>query len=678
MILEVCLYSTKAKHAFFICDFLHIISLFTSPATQSDIDCLIGEFVKTLHNVLPLLFLILGVAPATAQMTKELDTVNIQASRLELLSPGHHIQQIDSLSLAHATSQSVAELLSVESDLFIKHYGLGSLATSTLRGGSASHTALIWNGFNIQSPMNGQQDLALLPAYFVDDISIQYGGSSGLYGSGAVGGAIHLSNQPTFHQGIQAKVNLTSGSFGLLQPGLDLHLSGQRWMSRSRAFYRQADNDFRLPGLDRRQSHAQLWQHGIQQELAFLPGKRQLLQVWLWSQTSDRQLPPPLSSEISAASQQDESRRIAAQWSYTGERIRWKLRSAWMTEQLVFSDSIANIFSHNQQQTFIQEAEQQLQLGANHSVHLGLNATFQKATADGYANVSPSQQQIAAFISYLWEPVKSPWQVIGSIRQGRAGENWNPIIPSVNLRRELGNGFSLRGQAGRSFRLPTFNDLYWSPGGNPDLQPETGWNQDLGMDWAGNINTADLSGSWTIYSQAIDNWILWRPGASFWYPENVRNVWSRGLESEASLRKRWNHVALRVTAAYTLTKATVTEVAQQRDFSLGKQLIYTPLHQARTSIRVTSTNWTATYSHRITGERFTASDNSASLPGFDLGSLAASYHWTHKTFTLDLAARIDNIWAVEYQVIDNRAMPLRKGSLSVTIHFHRPFRNDPT
>lgn len=526
--------------------------------------------------------------------------------------------------------------------------------------------------------MNGQQDLALLPAYFIDDLQIQYGGSSGLYGSGAVGGAIHLSNRPVFNQDIRASLNHTSGSFGLSQPGIDILFSGKRWMSRSRAFLRIADNDFQLPGLNRRQSHAQLRQQGFQQELAFLPGKRQLLQLWLWSHNSDRQLPPPLTTEISAASQQDHSRRIAGQWSFSGNTIDWKIRSAWISEQLYFTDSIASIFSDNRSQTYIQEVEQTIRLGNDHKLYIGLNSTLQKAEADGYGQTNPSQHQLAVFVSHLYQPVSSSWIVITSIRQGRTNNGWNPTIPSVNVRRVLLPGLTIRGQVGRSFRLPTFNDLYWTPGGNRDLQPEAGWNQDIGMEWDSNTKIGRLTASATGYSQTIHNWILWRPGPNFWYPENLRNVWSRGIETDLGMTHSWKEAIITAKAAYTLTRATITQVAQERDHSLGKQLIYTPAHQFRSSLSIRSNKWSATYSHRFTGKRYTATDNSAWLDPFDLASLSAGYSWTYKNFMLDLAARIDNLWAVEYQVIDNRAMPLRSGSISLNIHFHTPFRKDST
>ena len=99
-----------------------------------------------------------------------------------------------------------------ESPIFIKSYGLGSLATTSFRGGSASHTAILWNGFNLGSPMNGQLDLSLVPVSLANNVSIQYGGAGALWGSGAVGGAILLNSEPEFDQGLTVDAGTAFGS----------------------------------------------------------------------------------------------------------------------------------------------------------------------------------------------------------------------------------------------------------------------------------------------------------------------------------------------------------------------------------------------------------------------------------------------------------------------------------
>ena len=56
----------------------------------------------------------------------------------------------------------------------------------------------------------------------------------------------------------------------------------------------------------------------------------------------------------------------------------------------------------------------------------------------------------------------------------------NPRL-GLNLRLLQGSTLHLKASAGRSFRVPTFNDRFWQPGGKPDLNPERGWTYDLGL-----------------------------------------------------------------------------------------------------------------------------------------------------------------------------------------------------
>ena len=101
---------------------------------------------------------------------------------------------IDSLTLSRYNTSSLSELLSHQSAIHIKSYGNGNIATTSMRGGNANHTAILWNGLNIQNAMLGQTDLSIIPSAFFDQISLEYGGASAMWGSGAIGGSIHLKN----------------------------------------------------------------------------------------------------------------------------------------------------------------------------------------------------------------------------------------------------------------------------------------------------------------------------------------------------------------------------------------------------------------------------------------------------------------------------------------------------
>src|SRR5665213_1406037 len=119
---------------------------------------------------------------------KQLPVVEVSSSRLNTFASGNKSETFDSTLLNHYSTGNLADLLANESQVFIKSYGLGSLAMSSFRGAGAEQTAVLWNGFNLQSPMNGLLDLSLVPINFMDEVRLQYGGAGALWGSGAVGG----------------------------------------------------------------------------------------------------------------------------------------------------------------------------------------------------------------------------------------------------------------------------------------------------------------------------------------------------------------------------------------------------------------------------------------------------------------------------------------------------------
>ncbi|MEL6718809.1 MAG: Plug domain-containing protein, partial [Bacteroidota bacterium] len=132
------------------------------------------------------------------ERTLELDSVVVAASKLRSENIGGQSQKWSTQELNLSAVSNVADLLQQESNTFIKSYGLGSLATSSIRGGSAGHTLVLWNGLPLQSPMLGLLDLSLLPLNAVEEVSLQKGGNTALWGSGAIGGTVGLNNLPNY------------------------------------------------------------------------------------------------------------------------------------------------------------------------------------------------------------------------------------------------------------------------------------------------------------------------------------------------------------------------------------------------------------------------------------------------------------------------------------------------
>lgn len=133
--------------------------------------------------------------------------------RLSDFSSTHHLHKIDTLIQNSQGLNNIGQLLQNENSVFIKSYGPSSIATASIRGGNAGQTAVTWNGMSLRNPMLGETDLSILSTLLTDNIQVQHGGSTAMWGSGSVAGTIHLRNEAKFNGGSEASVLFNNGSF---------------------------------------------------------------------------------------------------------------------------------------------------------------------------------------------------------------------------------------------------------------------------------------------------------------------------------------------------------------------------------------------------------------------------------------------------------------------------------
>ena len=130
---------------------------------------------------------------------------------------GIHLDVINTETLAEGNGVDLGNLISSTSSLYVKSYG--ALATPTFRGTSSSHTLVLWNGIAINSLANGLSDLSGIYCHNYKDIYIVRGGDASIFGSGAVGGSIHLNTE--FDEKNEIIFSNTKGSYGLSSQAID-------------------------------------------------------------------------------------------------------------------------------------------------------------------------------------------------------------------------------------------------------------------------------------------------------------------------------------------------------------------------------------------------------------------------------------------------------------------------
>ena len=188
--------------------------------------------------------------PAAAQRDSTARTIAIESvdisGRRPMKEIGVQRTELDTLVLRENITASLADALATGSTIFIKSYGRATLATASFRGTAPSHTQVTWNDMKVNSPMLGQVDFSLIPAYFIDDATIYHGASSVGVTGGGLGGAVTLATKAPAEQGLGLRYVQGIGSFATFDEFLHLTYGGARWSSSTRVLYSTSDNDFRF------------------------------------------------------------------------------------------------------------------------------------------------------------------------------------------------------------------------------------------------------------------------------------------------------------------------------------------------------------------------------------------------------------------------------------------------
>ncbi len=619
--------------------------------------------VKRLNQFFSSLVFLLGFHPVLqgqqlADTTLVLPTVEVRSASIRYEVAGSATQYWEAAQLARVQADHLAGLLAAETGTYIKSYGLGSLATSSIRGGSAGHTLVLWNGLPIQSPMLGLLDLALLPVQAVESIGFTPGGGSAMWGSGAIGGVLDLDNRAHFSRKMELKTSTLAGSFGQFQQQINIGLGTEKVQSVTRFAHQQADNDFYYPlgaGLPKRlQTNARFSQQYAVQDLYWNIHERRRLSAHLWLQETSREIPPTQVQNRSEARQEDSATRLVLEYRAITARGFWQIKTGYFYEHLQYVDDQILLNSRSHFRTYLAEITREWQGGKRHTFLLGNTHVHTQAWSEGYRNQIPTEYKTALFASWKYRGRKLNAQ--GSLRQEIAGGIGAPIVPALGVDYQIHPNFLLKSSASRNYRLPTLNDRFWAPGGNPDLLPESGWSQELGFYFRKQKNGFELQASLTAFNRTIGNWILWslRDGQSFWSANNITQVWSRGLEPRLALSHTSSHRKFVLKAGYDFTRSTNQVAVENPSLAAGQQLLYTPVHRAFASLSLEWKTFYAAYQHAFTGAAQGINDP---IAPFQTGNLRLQYGREFKKGRGMLFLNVLNIWNAQYLAVERRPMP---------------------
>lgn len=669
-----------------------------------------------MRNLLRILSALVGLllmveCPVAAQGDWLKDGIHIKEIQVVGQRPMKEIglqqTQIDSVALNENIALSMADLLTFNSSIFVKSYGRATLSTVAFRGTSASHTQVSWNGMKINNPMLGMTDFSMIPSYFIDQASLLHGTSSVNETGGGLGGAVKLSTQPAAADGLEMQYVQGVGSFSTYDEFLRLRYGADRWQLSTRLLYSSSENDFEYRNhdkkinvydeqmnivdqyypIERNRSGAFNDLH-LLQEVYYTTKQGDKLSLSGWYINSRRELPlitVDYGQEHAFENlQREETFRAVAGYDHLAHNHKLAAKAGythtWMAydyKREIGNGTMASMTrSRSNINTLFGSAEGEWYVGsewlftgslAAHQ-HFVLSRDKNIILQDGDRGVvgyDKARIELSGALSAKWCPTKR-FGISTVVRQEFYGTKFSPLIPALfidGVLSEVGNVVA-KASVSRNFRYPSLNDLYFLPGGNPDLKHESGWSYDVGLAAATQSSAMALEGSLTWFDSYVDDWIIWLPTTKgFFSPRNLKSVHAYGVElsGSASIRlgAEW---LLGVDGTYSWTPSiNCGEPLTPADRSVGKQLPYVPEHSATLTGRLEWREWTMHYKWCYYSQRFTMSSNDVTLtgrlPDYYMNNISLERVFSLRWGDMSAKIAVNNLFDEEYLSVLSRPMP---------------------
>jgi vitamin B12 transporter len=589
---------------------------------------------------------------------------NLIVSVLLLLTPVLLYSQVDTLWTANVLSKNfrsidiktkvdslVADLssasayLTKDSRFILKQYSPGSVVTSSFGGASSEQSRVLWDGIDISSMASGVLDLSLVPASMLSSSALYNGINGGAIAPMGSVGALNLT--ATIPEGRGTSTLFSASSIG------DRAFFGHSWGNIGTVRYQSSlrstagtnNYPYTLGNLSGRLSG-----NGYN-DLTYLQSFQGKLSKWnwqsnLWYTQSEKDNNGSVLTPNYINHLEDEVLRFKHalrnrlnQWQVYLSR-EWQAytdtNSPWVIQD-------TNRYSQATLQYSYRAEEQELFITANYFSADGSNRNADSFLPHILYNLSLSKKDKV-------------------VLKGAAYQN-NAHLGAHYARTTSVGDFQNQFALGTYYRLPTLNELYWNPGGNPNLDAERSYGMKYSLRREGNLRF-DLTSDQLYY----DKMIQWAPGASGnWSPQNYYSVYTSS--TTMTLSRNWAKVNtnMNVTHQYSRVLATMNNDPA----IVGKSLIYRPALQAVYTSEIKLTKGTLQLRGFYTGLRHTLRDNSA------VGEISAQY-WCALAYTLsgannrwDLLLQVDNVFNNERQYYQYFPMPGRSFHINLKLNSKR-------
>ena len=642
---------------------------------------------------------------STVHQLKQVDVAGHRTERNVLASKP--IQQMQKTELEELGIQNLADAVKKFAGTNVRDYGgIGGMKTVSVRNLGAHHTAVSYDGVTVSNTQAGQIDVGRFSLDNMESLSLAIGTDESLMQSArhyASAGVLSILTEcPHFDEGKNSafRFRLKGGSFGLVTPSLRYwQRVGEQTSLALNGSYMRADGVYPFVLVNGRErtnekrynSDIYTWQGEANLYHTFAD-KSQLDMKTYWF-NSERGLPGSVTlyNPVSRERLWDEDffaqavyrKAFDEKWNL---HARLKYTHTWnrYEDTNVKYDGGKQIDVNRQNEYYasatlgwspveafrIALAEDVFYNDLRNNINTGSNPDY------------PFPKRITSLTAlsaqWQWERLHVEGNVVGTYAHETVKNGENPadkhrLSPCVSVTYRLlpNESLHLRAMWKNTFRMPSFNDLYYLRIGNSGLRPEKATEYNLGLTWSGRPFQAVKYVSATVdaYYNDVTDKIVAFPSTYVWKMANFGKVKIKGIDVTLATEVPIYHkVSAILTGAYTFQESLDKLEASA---SYNRQLPYTPKHSGNASLLIRNPWVNLGYSVLFQGERWSSSQQTSlyKLKAYSEHTLTLSREFRFKSCQLNLSGSIHNLFDKQYEIVKYYPMPGRSFSLIGTINF---------
>jgi outer membrane receptor protein involved in Fe transport len=616
------------------------------------------------------------------------------------------VQLLNHEALQQINAETIAGAAKYFSGVLIKDYGgIGGLKTISVRSLGGLNTGLVYDGISIADAQTGQIDLSKFSATFIQSLELDQANPQQIpmparvYASASI--LAFTSNSFNTINFTQKKwiAGINAGSFSLWQPyaGCYLPVSNNlvisanteaTWAKSNYPYY--IDNGIFSKKAERSNSDIQAFQGEINMVYRFKDSSN--LQTKIWGYSSERGLPGSIIFFNDIAAQRLQDKNFFIQSRY--------LKKFSPATTLLISAKYSSLFTKYTDPNFLNNAgglddrytqdEIYGSLAVSHLMgkYFSFSLASDLASTHLSANINnfPTPTRTSFWNNFVLQFSKSHWQINASLlntnindktETGVAASNKNKFTPAFALgfKPNPESPFLFRFFYKDIFRMPTFNDLYYTYNINinHNLLPEYSNQYDAGLTYSCNFKSAPGQFSISVdgYYNYVKDKIIAVPSQNLfiWTMQNIGKVEIKGVDLNAQANGRFSSLwKWSARVAYTWQQAL--DVSDVSSAEYKNEIPYTPNHSGSALAALYYKNWSAGYSLIFSDVRYSLGENDPSnqLPGWNVQDAFISWQINFPDFRTTIKGEINNIFNAQYDVVHYYPMPGRSFKLSIILN----------